>query len=359
MKALDRNSLSMAIFLGLLAGTLYLSYQIVIPFLVPIAWATVLVVMFYPLYEKIQSRLKRPWLSSLVLCVIAFFLIILPLFFLGLSLVQESIRYSEIASEWYRSGAMDKFLDPFNDRLIETKTALEQTFGITLPTPEEAIKQFAIKASTVIWGQTASIIGVVAMTVINFFTMLFTMFFFFTDGPKIVDAIKRITPLTRPLTDNLFNELKSTIYASMYGGVVVAAIQGLVGGILFLIVGLPGALLWGSVMGFMSIIPIIGAVPVYGTAGIILLLSGSVGKGVAVLLVGGLVISQIDNFLRPALMAKRTSMHSLLLFFAIAGGVGVFGLMGIVVGPLVAAVLLALVKIIEMKLAEIKEEKGA
>jgi predicted PurR-regulated permease PerM len=333
------------------------SYQFVFPFFVPFAWATVLFVFFFPWFALIKKYLKRPWLSALIVCIIAFFLIILPLFFLSFSLVQESIRYSEVASEWYKSGAMDKFLAPFNDRLIETKTALEQAFGITLPTPEEALKQFAMKVSSVVWGKTASIIGVIAMTVINFFTMLFTMYFFFTDGPKVVDALKRITPLSKPLTNTLFSELKSTIYASMYGGVVVAAIQGLVGGILFLLVGLPGALLWGTVMGFMSIIPIIGAVPVYGLAGIILLLSGSVGKGVTVLLVGGLVISQIDNFLRPALMAKRTTMHPLLLFFAITGGMAVFGLMGIVVGPLVAAVLLTLIKIIELKLVELKEEK--
>ncbi|HKK20690.1 MAG TPA: AI-2E family transporter, partial [candidate division Zixibacteria bacterium] len=137
---------------------------------------------------------------------------------------------------------------------------------------------------------------------------------------------------------------------TMYGGVIVALIQGLVGGILFALVGIPSAVFWGAIMAFLSIIPILGAFLIYIPAGIILLIGGSYVKGIIVLAVGTLIISQLDNLIRPYLISGRTSMHPLMLFFTILGGVYLLGLLGVVVGPLIAAVFITLIKIFELKL---------
>jgi predicted PurR-regulated permease PerM len=131
--------------------------------------------------------------------------------------------------------------------------------------------------------------------------------------------------------------------------VAIALIQGVLGGMLFWIVGIPSSLFWGTIMAFLSILPFIGAFIVYIPAAVILILSGSYIKGMIVLAFGTLIVSQVDNFLRPYLVSGRTSMHPLILFFAIAGGVAMFGLVGIVVGPLVAAALLTLIEIMELK----------
>jgi predicted PurR-regulated permease PerM len=180
--------------------------------------------------------------------------------------------------------------------------------------------------------------------------MIFTLYYFFKDGELLVNKVKRLMPLTPSQIKVTFRQLQDVILATMYGGVVVALVQGLIGGILFAIVGIPSAVFWGAIMAFLSVIPFVGAFIIYIPAGLILIIGGSYFKGLAVILIGSIVISQIDNVLRPFLISGRTSMHPLLLFFTILGGVYLFGLLGIVLGPLIAAVFVTLLKIFEFKL---------
>jgi predicted PurR-regulated permease PerM len=157
-------------------------------------------------------------------------------------------------------------------------------------------------------------------------------------------------PLHPKRVDKTINQLRDVIQATMYGGVVVALLQGVLGGAMFAIVGISSPIFWGAIMAFLAIIPFVGAFIVYIPAGIILIISGSVGKGIAVILIGSLVISQTDNVVRPWLISGRTEMHPLMLFFSILGGIALLGLLGLVVGPLIAAVFITLVKVIEDRL---------
>jgi predicted PurR-regulated permease PerM len=157
-------------------------------------------------------------------------------------------------------------------------------------------------------------------------------------------------PLTINQTNVTFGQLRDVIQATMYGAVVVALVQGVLGGVLFALVGIPSAVFWGAIMAFLSVLPMVGAFIVYVPAGIILIVSGSYIKGIIILFAGTVIISQIDNVLRPLLIAGRTSMHPLMLFFAVMGGIAVFGLLGVVLGPLVAAAFITLLKILEFRL---------
>jgi len=136
----------------------------------------------------------------------------------------------------------------------------------------------------------------------------------------------------------------------MYGGVAVALMQGMLGGVLFAIMGISSPVFWGAVMAFLSLLPFVGAFIVYVPAGIVLMLTGSMIKGIIVIAVGIGILSQIDNFVRPMLISGRTSIHPLLLFFSILGGISLFGLLGLVVGPIVAACLVILLKVFETRL---------
>jgi predicted PurR-regulated permease PerM len=138
----------------------------------------------------------------------------------------------------------------------------------------------------------------------------------------------------------------------------VALIQGILGGILFFSVGIPSPVFWGAIMAFLSIIPVVGAFIVYVPAGVILIIGGSYVKGIVVLGVGAVVISQVDSVLRPLIIAGKASMHPLLLFFAIMGGIALFGLLGVVLGPMIAAIFLTLLKIFEFKLHPEAEAAG-
>jgi predicted PurR-regulated permease PerM len=157
-------------------------------------------------------------------------------------------------------------------------------------------------------------------------------------------------PLTAEQVNVTFRQLRDIIAATMYGGVAVALLQGLLGGILFALVGIPSPVFWGAIMAFLSIIPIVGAFIVYIPAGVILFVGGSYIKGIIVITVGSIVISQVDSVLRPYLIAGKASMHPLLLFFAIMGGIALFGLLGVVLGPMIAAIFVTIIKIFEFKL---------
>jgi predicted PurR-regulated permease PerM len=136
----------------------------------------------------------------------------------------------------------------------------------------------------------------------------------------------------------------------MQGGVVVALLQGVLGGALFAIMGISSPIFWGAIMAFLAIIPIVGASIVYIPAGIILIIGGSYVKGIIVIAIGSLVISQTDQVVRPLLISGRAEMHPLLLFFSIMGGIMLFGLLGLVMGPIIAAVFVTVIKDIEEKL---------
>ncbi len=176
------------------------------------------------------------------------------------------------------------------------------------------------------------------------------MFFFFRDGESIIKFMKRLTPLTAEQVELMYTHLRKVIEGTMYGGVVVALIQGLLGGILFFIMGISSPVFWGALMAFLAFVPILGPFLVYIPAGIILFVGGSPIKGILLAVIGVVVVSQIDNFLRPMLFSGKTQMHTLMLFFSIMGGIVLFGLLGVVLGPFVAAVFVSLLKVFEVRM---------
>jgi len=180
---------------------------------------------------------------------------------------------------------------------------------------------------------------------------LFTMYYFFIDGERLVAKVKRLIPLSdADQVESIFAQLHSITHATMFGGTMVALLQGFIGGVLFAAVGIGSPVFWGALMAFLAIIPFVGASIVYIPAGIILILGGSWIKGIVVLAVGGVIISQIDNVVRPLLISKGAQIHPLLLFFAIMGGISLFGILGLVVGPLIAAVFMTLLHILDFRL---------
>lgn len=347
---MKREHFLIAQFFLVAAVILYLFYRLMTPFFLPIAWAAVLVIIFFPGYRWLLGRLKSPVLASLIACLLIFVIIIVPSVYMLAALLGEAADALATVNQLYQSGELKNILTvkfPFWNAIREKLAAFPQLANLDFETVLSEVSNFI---SETIGDQAATVIANVGLTILHFILMLFSMFFFFRDGDKIVLALKRITPLTPEQVTDLYDRLRGIIEGMIYGEVIVAIIQGTLGGILFAVFGISSPVFWGAVMAFLAFIPLLGPFLIYIPAGVFLILSGATVKGIALIAIGIVVISQIDNILRPLLFKGRTRMHTLLLFFAILGGLYMFGLIGIVLGPLVAAVFVSLLQVFEVRL---------
>ncbi len=354
---------STILFFLLVAIFFYLFYRLMVPFFSPIAWAGILVIVFYPLYNWLIKKVKRAWLASLLSCVLIFIIIIGPSIYLLAALVSEAATAVQKINEAYKDGQLEGLFRPITPFLNIIKGRLDSYPQLADVDFISIAKDAVGNVTHAIGSQATSVIANISKTLFYFFLMLFSMFFFFRDGAKIINFLKRITPLEQSRVSYLYDHFRNVIEGMMYGGLTMALIQGTLGGILFAAMGLSSAVLWGAVMAFLAFIPIVGPFLVYIPAGIILILSGEAGKGILLIAIGTIVVSQIDNFIRPHLFTGKTQTHTLMLFFSIMGGIVMFGLLGIVLGPFIAAVFISILKMFELQLhpepvAAIMEDKA-
>lgn len=347
---MKREYLSVSVFFLVAASFFYLFYRIIIPFFVPIAWAAVFAILFFPLYERLKVKLKSPGLTSVALCLMIVLLIIGPVTYLFVALVDEAATAVTRVNELYKSGQLDNLLS-FDLPWVDTfRQKLSNYFDLSKVNLDKIVLEAINNVSALLLNQTSWLVANGAKAAFYFVLMFFALYYFFKDGEKLVAKIKRLMPYEPMETDATFHRLREVIHATMQGGVVVALLQGVLGGILFAIMGISSPIFWGAIMAFLAIIPIVGASIVYIPAGLILIIGGLYVKGIIVIAVGTLIISQTDQVVRPWLISGRAEMHPLLLFFSIMGGIMLFGLLGLVVGPLIAAVFVTVIKDIEDRL---------
>jgi len=183
--------------------------------------------------------------------------------------------------------------------------------------------------------------------ILMLFIMFYSLFYFLKDGEKILKRMMTLSPLGNDYEIMLYNKFRSAARATLKGTFIVGAIQGSLGGIIFLITGIPGALIWGIIMTIISLIPAIGCSIIWFPAGIIMLITGHIWQGLAIIIFGLLVISTIDNFIRPKLVGKDIQMHPLLVLLSTLGGIIIFGISGFIIGPIIAALFVASISIYE------------
>jgi predicted PurR-regulated permease PerM len=200
--------------------------------------------------------------------------------------------------------------------------------------------------SAAIAGPTLMFVGGMLNALVQTLLVVFTMFYLFRDGEAIRRAGYDLVPVRRSQARDVVARMKEVIGATVYGVIVIALIQGVLGSIIFFALGLPSPLLWGVVMFFLSMIPMAGAFLVWAPAALYLAFTGAWTRAVILVAWGVLVVGSIDNVLSPRLVGKKTRMHELLVFFSVLGGLEVFGVLGVVLGPVVVAVTLALIEMV-------------
>lgn len=309
------------------------------PFFYPIFWAAVIAVMFYPLYKKINSHIKHSGLSSFLMLLIVLAVLILPITILALLIINQSIDLYSIIAARNLTADFAALTQWINQPLLEPYIAqINANWPSYITSATAAITNYMISAAKSITSGSASFIFM-------FFIMMYSLFYFFKDGKHMLKRLMFLTPLGDKYEKMLFKRFTSVSRATLKGTIIVGAIQGFAGGLLFWVTGIEGVIIWGVIMAILSIIPAIGSFIVWAPAGIIMLATGNIWQGITILLVGTIIISNIDNLLRPPLIGKDVAMHPMLVLFSTLGGLILFGISGFIIGPIIIAMYLATMSI--------------
>ena len=318
-------------------------FKMVSMFLVPVLVAAVFTAIFYPLYARLlQITRGRIGLSALACCVILLLGLLIPVYFMADLVAAEAITFYQNAEQWVRdivakanSGAWDEIAN----------SAWGQRLGLSNVDWQATLQEFATSAGAFL----ANVINKTSQgtfdLITNLFVTLFTMYYFFKDGAALIQRLKYLIPLDEVYEEALILRFASVSRATIKGTLVIALVQGVLGGLTLWAFGVRSPILWGMVMVLLSIIPMVGAWLVLYPVAIYLLLIGQAWQGVAIFLIGALVIGNIDNLLRPKLVGRDSGMHDLMIFFATLGGIALFGVMGFIIGPVIAALFLTMLDI--------------
>ena len=314
---------------------------ILLPFYGAVFWAVILGILFAPMQRRLQQ--KFGWQRNLTsLCTLGICLVIaiLPVIILSVLLVQEGATlYTNIVSGQLDIGA---YIAQFKHSLPPYFQHLLDRFGMgELNGLREKIVKASMQGSQVLASQAFSFGQGTFEFVVSFGIMLYLLFFFLRDGAELVRKIRTAVPLEENHKRRLQLKFNRVVRATVKGNLVVAVTQGALGGAIFWFLDIPSALLWAVLMGFLSLLPAVGAGIVWAPVAVYFLLSGMIWQGVVLGLFGVFVIGLVDNVLRPILVGKDTRMPDYMILISTLGGLAVFGLNGFVIGPLIAALFMS------------------
>ncbi len=319
---------------------LYVCWLMLQPFVKVLAWAAVLVIIFSPVHQRLVAWLRRPGWSAMLSTALVIVVILAPVTLITIAVVNELTALVQNLQ-----GSLATLLGPHSPIIGRLTGWLSQYIDVSRLHPQEYLAQRLNSLSANLAGRTLGLVGGLVGGVIEVFFIIFTMYYLFRDSARIRRALCDVIPLEREQSEQIFERTREVIYASVYGVLVIAGIQGLLGGLAFGVLGLPSALVWGVVMFLLSMIPMAGSFLVWIPAAAYLALTGHPGRALILVIWGLVVIGTIDNLLRPRLVGRKTRLHELLIFFSVLGGLQLFGVIGLVLGPVIVAVTLALLDI--------------
>jgi predicted PurR-regulated permease PerM len=314
------------------------------PFGSTIVMAAVVTGLFYALYERLTRKLS-PALSSLVACIVIFIVVLLPIVFLIGILTQEAYDLYQMGRTAEISAQVQKVLE--SSRFVATTNQLLDVVGIQL-TGEEIKNTFSEIGKTVglfLYRQTQATAQNILSFFVNIFIMLLICYYLFIDGKRLIAFLVELSPLPREQEEQLIRKFQDMAGAILIGNGLGGVIQGILGGAVFALFGLQSPLLWGVVMGLLAFLPIVGIGVVFLPAAILLFVNGRIAAGIFFILFYIVITVCIEYIFKPRIVGHRVQMHILLVFLSIIGGLNLFGILGIVYGPLVMTAFLTLTDI--------------
>ena len=348
--------LQSAFFLGLLVLTTLAFFGLIQNFLLPIFWAAVLATIFHPLYRRCKTSLGGyATLASVATILLILLLVILPLLLTGFAVATEvSGLYERVAA----GEVNPQIVVDWIDRNIPLATDFLSRLGLDVNQLRTQLSGAAVATSrflaskAVAFGQDA--LRISGLT----FLMLYLLFFFLRDGQALLNTMVTALPIGDARERRLLQKFAEVSRATIKGTIVIGIVQGGIGGVLFWALGIEAAVLWGVVMGLLSLLPAVGAAIVWIPAAALLMMSGELVKGFILLLGGTLLIGLADNVIRPLLVGRDTELPDYLILVSTLGGLALFGLSGVVIGPIVAALFIAVWEMFADEYATVANDSG-
>jgi predicted PurR-regulated permease PerM len=328
--ARERNRVTTIVFYVVVLFLGYLFVRILMPFFAPLGWAAVLAIFVYPWHERLAANYGNARAAALSTLVVTL-LIVGPGLVILTAFVQESRAALSAVDR-------DAFAGPF--ALLEQ--AWNRIRGLIPGAQTIDLRNLIDEAISRTGGFLAARVGGLLADIVvllfQLFVTLFALFFFLRDADTIMQEVRRSVPFEDLRRERMIRQIRDLVYASVAAGLVIASLQGLAGGVVFALLGLGAPVFWGVMMGFLALLPFVGTWVVWVPAAIWLMATGQVAKGLVLAVLGVTIVGSIDNFLRPAILSGRARMNGLLMFISLLGGVSVFGLLGLVLGPVVTAI---------------------
>jgi predicted PurR-regulated permease PerM len=344
----DKTSKDMILgfFLFLFIASVFLLGWLIWPFISIIILASVVTGLFTPAYAFMTEKNKiNPSIASLLTCLFIFIVLFIPIvFFVGV--------LSKEAYDLYNMGKNAAIGDQLKG-LFESSRILERVnlflsgfnFQLTGEELNQAISELGKIVGFFLYEQARSIASNMLKFLINFFFMLLVIYFLLIDGKRLVDFIVNLSPLPNEQDEKLIQKFKDMAGAILVGNGLGGLIQGIIGGVIFAVFGLQSPFLWGVIMAFLAFLPIVGIGAVFIPASIYLFLKGRIGAGIFFIVFYFILSGGIEYLFKPKLVGRRVQMHTLLVFLSIMGGLKLFGILGIIYGPLVVTAFLTLTDI--------------
>lgn len=336
--------LATALFYGIVLLLAYLVFLVFEPFLLPLGWAIVLVVVFYPWHAGLERRWGRTHAAVASTLVVTLILIVPALLLMAL-FVREGVEAARSIQRAVAAGQV-----PGINRAWEWMGQWIHAHapGAAGSSPTDLaswVRKNAEGVAGFLVSQSGELLKNVAVFVFRLFVTLFALFYLFRDAGVIVAGVRRVLPFEEAHRDQMIAGAHNLIFASVTTSLIIAAVQGLLGGMAFAIVGLSTPLFWGVAMAFFALLPVVGAGAIWVPAAVWLLATGHWGRAAVLTGICAGVVHTVDNFLRPVLLSGRAGLSGLLVFISVLGGISVFGMLGIVLGPIVVATAISILNV--------------
>jgi len=342
---MEQKTLPKYVLLGILALLLAMVFFLIKPYVTAILSSFVLAYLVFPAYRFAKKYIKNGSVAAFLVTILVVVALTVPFAFMVNSISNEArVNYVLVKKILATGDIIDgdcadgSFLCWVSGKMRGLLEDEQVKLHVT---------NFAQKITDFFVNSTGNFILSLPNLLLNFFIMLFMVYYLLREGPALIERLQRLMPLKSVHAANIFRQLTDVTNAVIYGQIFVSAIQGILGMIAFMIFGVTSAVLWGIVMFFLALIPFLGTPLVWGPAVILKAGTGHQGQALG-LLIAGIIISTIDNFLRPKIVSEKAKVHPILVLLGVLGGVQLFGFAGIIIGPVLLSVFMKFVEIYEV-----------